>query len=91
MGWFTREKDSATRRVMDVTNEVMTPEWFKNAAIPSQMQNMGVSNKAELRHLMTLFAVPRPSRDAQGSRPWYSGAHVRALYRKRSVRQSAST
>ena len=40
---------------MDVTNEVIR-RVVQNAAILVQMQNMGVSNKAELRHLMTLFA-----------------------------------
>ena len=40
---------------MDVTNEVIR-RVVQNAAMLVQMQNMGVSNKAELRHLMTLFA-----------------------------------
>ena len=52
--WFTG-KDSTARQVMDVTNEVIR-RVVQNAAILVQMQNMGVSNKAELRHLMTLFA-----------------------------------
>ena len=29
---------------------------MQNAALLVQMENMGVSNKAELRHLLTLFA-----------------------------------
>ena len=54
VGWFTG-KDSTARQVMDVTNEVIR-RVVQNAALLVQMQNMGVSNKAELRHLMTLFA-----------------------------------
>ena len=43
---------------MDVTNEVIR-RVVQNAAMLVQMQDMGVSNKAELRHLMALFsAVP---------------------------------
>lgn len=49
MEWFTG-KDSTARQVMDVTNEVIR-RVVQNAAILVQMQNMGVSNKAELRHL----------------------------------------
>lgn len=52
--WFTG-KDSTARQVLDVTNEVIR-RVVQNAAMLVQMQNMGVSNKAELRHLMTLFA-----------------------------------
>ena len=62
MGWFTG-KDSTARQVMDVTNEVIR-RVVQNAAILVQMQNMGVSNKAELRHLMTLFASAASIEDA---------------------------
>ena len=48
---------------MDVTNEVIR-RVVQNAAILVQMQNMGVSNKAELRHLMTLFAGAASIEDA---------------------------
>ena len=48
---------------MDVTNEVIR-RVVQNAAILVQMQNMGVSNKAELRHLMTLFAGAGSIEDA---------------------------
>ena len=54
MAWFTG-KDSTARQVMDVTNEVIR-RVVQNAAILVQMQDMGVSNKAELRHLMILFS-----------------------------------
>ena len=59
--WFTG-KDSTARQVMEVTNEVIR-RVVQNAALLVQMQNMGVSNKAELRHLMTLFAT-MPDLDA---------------------------
>ena len=62
MSWFTG-KDSTARQVMDVTNEVIR-RVVQNAAILIQMQNMGVSNKAELRHLMTLFAGAGSIEDA---------------------------
>jgi len=52
--WFTG-RDSTARQIMDVTNEIIR-RVVQNAAILVQMQNMGVSNKAELRHLMVLFA-----------------------------------
>ena len=55
LGWFTG-RDSTARQVMDVTNEVIR-RVVQNAALLVQMQNMGVSNKAELRHLMGLFAA----------------------------------
>ena len=54
LAWFTG-KDSTARQVMDVTNEVIR-SVVQNAAMLVQMQDMGVSNKAELRHLMTLFS-----------------------------------
>lgn len=54
LAWFTG-KDSTARQVMDVTNEVIR-RVVQNAAMLVQMQDMGVSNKAELRHLMTLFS-----------------------------------
>ena len=38
-----------------MTNEVIR-RAVQNAALLVQMENMGVSNKAELRHLLTLFA-----------------------------------
>ena len=40
---------------MEVTNEVIR-RVVQNAAMLVQMQNMGASNKAELRHMMQLFA-----------------------------------
>ena len=70
MGWFTG-KDSTARQVMDVTNEVIR-RVVQNAAILVQMQNMGVSNKAELRHLMTLFASAASIEDAHRLSAWYS-------------------
>ncbi len=52
--WFTGS-ESAARQVLNVTNEVIR-RTVQNAALLVQMENMGVSNKAELRHLLTLFA-----------------------------------
>ncbi len=52
--WFTGS-DPAARQVLNVTNEVIR-RAVQNAALLVQMENMGVSNKAELRHLLTLFA-----------------------------------
>ena len=54
MAWFTG-KESTAKQVMDITNEVIR-RVVQNAAILVQMQDMGVSNKAELHHLMTLFS-----------------------------------
>lgn len=62
MSWFIGQ-DSTARQVMDVTNEVIR-RVVQNAAILVQMQNMGVSNKAELRHLMILFASIASIEDA---------------------------
>lgn len=52
--WFTG-RDPTARQVLNVTNEVIR-RAVQNAALLVQMENMGVSNKAELRHLLTLFA-----------------------------------
>ncbi len=52
--WFAGS-DSTARQVMEVTNEVIR-RVVQNAAMLVQMQNMGVSNKAELRHIMKLFS-----------------------------------
>ena len=52
--WFSGENATA-RQVMEVTNEVIR-RVVQNAALLVQMQNMGVSNKAELRHLLGLFS-----------------------------------
>ena len=54
IGWFLGS-DSTARQVMEVTNEVIR-RVVQNAAMLVQMQNMGVSNKAELRHIMKLFS-----------------------------------
>ncbi len=54
MDWFTGS-DPVARQVLNVTNEVIR-RTVQNAALLVQMENMGVSNKAELRHLLTLFA-----------------------------------
>lgn len=54
ISWFSGS-DSTARQVMEVTNEVIR-RVVQNAAILVQMQNMGVSNKAELRHIMKLFS-----------------------------------
>ena len=62
LAWFTG-KDSTARQVMDVTNEVIR-RVVQNAAMLVQMQDMGVSNKAELRHLMALFSAAPSIEDA---------------------------
>jgi uncharacterized protein (TIGR02677 family) len=54
MTWFTGENSTASQ-VLDVTNEVIR-RVVQNAAMLVQMQNMGVSNKAELCQLMTIFS-----------------------------------
>lgn len=54
VGWFSGA-DSTARQVMEVTNEVIR-RVVQNAAMLVQMQNMGVSNKAELCHMMKLFS-----------------------------------
>lgn len=52
--WFTGSEATA-RQVLEVTNEVIR-RAVQNAALLVQMENMGVSNKAELNHLLSLFA-----------------------------------
>ncbi len=52
--WFTGP-ESVARQVLDVTNEIIR-RTVQNAALLVQLENMGVSNKAELRHYLTLFA-----------------------------------
>ena len=54
LDWFTGSSPTA-RQVLNVTNEVIR-RVVQNAALLVQMENMGVSNKAELRHLLTMFA-----------------------------------
>lgn len=54
VGWFTGSGATA-RQVMEVTNEVIR-RVVQNATMLVQMQNMGTSNKTELRHIMKLFA-----------------------------------
>lgn len=54
VGWFSGENATA-RQVMEITNEVIR-RVVQNASLLVQMQNMGVSNKGELRHLMVLFS-----------------------------------
>ncbi len=54
LDWFTGPNPTA-RQVLNVTNEVIR-RVVQNAALLVQMENMGVSNKAELKHLLTLFA-----------------------------------
>jgi uncharacterized protein (TIGR02677 family) len=51
--WFVGENSTANQ-VMEVTNEVIR-RVVQNAALLVQMQNMGVSKKAEIRHLLSLF------------------------------------
>lgn len=55
--WFTGPEPTS-RQVLDVTNKVIS-DVVQNAALLVQLENMGVSNKAELHHLMTLFASCR--------------------------------
>ena len=52
--WFIGS-GATPRQVLEVTNEVIR-RAVQNAALLVQMENMGVSNKAELNHLLTLFA-----------------------------------
>ena len=52
--WFIGSEPAA-QHILNVTNEVIR-RAVQNAALLVQMENMGVSNKAELRHLLTLFA-----------------------------------
>ncbi|MFR6147810.1 DUF2397 family protein [Neglectibacter timonensis] len=89
MEWFTG-KDSTARQVMDVTNEVIR-RVVQNAAILVQMQNMGVSNKAELRHLMTLFAGVPSMEDARLSASVFGSQQCRYFIRTPSARRNAST
>lgn len=54
LDWFVGN-NSTTQQVLNVTNEVIR-RAVQNAALLVQMENLGVSNKAELNHLLTLFA-----------------------------------
>lgn len=62
IGWFSGENATA-RQVMEVTNEVIR-RVVQNASLLVQMQNMGVSNKAELQHLLGLFTGCETMEDA---------------------------
>ena len=53
LDWFVGN-NSTTQQVLNVTNEVIR-RAVQNAALLVQMENLGVSNKAELNHLLTLF------------------------------------
>lgn len=53
-GWFIG-RESTAWQVLSVTNEVIR-RAVQNAALLVQMENMGVSNKAERNHLLTLFS-----------------------------------
>lgn len=53
-GWFTGP-EAVSRQVLEVTNEIIR-RTVQNAVLLVQLENMGVSNKAELRHFLTLFA-----------------------------------
>ena len=55
--WFTGPEPTS-RQVLDVTNKVIS-DVVQNAALLVQLENMGVSNKAGLHHLLTLFASCR--------------------------------
>ena len=52
--WFTGQEPTS-RQVLDVTNKVIS-DVVQNAALLVQLENIGVSNKAGLHHLLTLFA-----------------------------------
>jgi len=54
VNWFTGEP-STVSQVLEVTNEVIR-RIVHNAAMLVQIQNMGVSRKAELRRFLSLFA-----------------------------------
>jgi uncharacterized protein (TIGR02677 family) len=54
VNWFIGEP-STVSQVLEVTNEVIR-RIVHNAALLVQIQNMGVSRKAELRHFLSLFA-----------------------------------
>lgn len=60
--WFVGQ-DSTANQAMEVTNEVIR-RVVQNAALLVQMQNMGVSKKAELRHLLSLFSKCETLEDA---------------------------
>mgnify|MGYP002508340817 CR=1 FL=1 len=55
--WFTGQEPTS-RQVLDVTNKVIS-DVVQNAALLVQLENIGVSNKAGLHHLLTLFASCR--------------------------------
>lgn len=60
--WFVGENSTANQ-VMEVTNEIIR-RIVQNAALLVQMQNMGVSKKAEIRRLLSLFAECKNLKEA---------------------------
>ena len=60
--WFVGENSTANQ-VMEVTNEIIR-RIVQNAALLVQMQNMGVSKKAEIRRLLSLFGQCKDLKEA---------------------------
>ncbi|MDD3335274.1 MAG: TIGR02677 family protein [Eubacteriales bacterium] len=60
--WFVGNESTANQ-VMEVTNEVIR-RVVQNAAFLVQMQNVSVSNKAELQHFLRLFSQCRDMKEA---------------------------
>ena len=76
--WFTGPAPTS-RQVLDVTNKVIS-DVVQNAALLVQLENMGVSNKAELHHLLTLFASCQSLQEAHRLSAMVFGAQQARRY-----------
>lgn len=86
LNWFTGSEATA-RQVLDVTNEVIR-RAVQNAALLVQMENMGVSNKAELNHLLSLFAGFQSMKEAHCFSALVFGAQQTRHFIFSSVRET---
>lgn len=87
--WFTGQ-ESVARQVLEVTNEIIR-RTVQNAALLVQMENMGVSNKAELRHYLMLFAACDSLQDAHRLSAMVFGAQQARHFSVNAVRETERT
>lgn len=88
-GWFTGPA-AMSRQVLEVTNEVIR-RAVQNAALLVQLENMGVSNKAELRHFLTLFAGCDSLREAHRLSAMVFGAQQARHFSVNAARETDRT
>ncbi len=87
--WFTGPEPVA-RQVLEVTNEIIR-KTVQNAALLVQLENMGVSNKAELRHYLTLFSDCASIQDAHRLSALVFGVQQARHFSMNAVRETERT